>query len=303
MLFDKLKNQFFKQLIGENHLVYWDSYVITDGTAFKIFDNSTILISEKTLIQPRGKQVSILIHILIHLYLYKASNGAIKLSHHDDNFRKIMLFFNNESKSGAAITICHNFTYSPEQESYSNQWWQCSGVCQNYQPFNGIIRSKTVPNELLEFWQVHSHKCPGSFFKIFPFYCTNSKGEKEFKFFRNVSYMIPTVGTSSTGQLSKSSRVKTEMQVREQIDLTDESEEAAAVVNSLIDIVNLDESQFVQNSPQSAKSCIYYTNFVSSVFNFCQCAFCQEFFISLGEHFDFCTGFQQNVDIKFRMKK
>lgn len=96
-MFDKMQEQFFsKWLKNDKFIIKWDKTgIISDDSCFKIFESHReILIKDTAMVQPRVVLVSILFHILIHLYLVKVSAGAIKISTHDENFRKIMLFLN-----------------------------------------------------------------------------------------------------------------------------------------------------------------------------------------------------------------
>lgn len=105
-MFDKMKNQYWKDsLTSVNYTVKWDeSCVIIDGSSFKMFEShKQILINTNVMTRPRIQLVSVLIHILIHIYLNVSSKGAIKMNLHDDNFREIMLFFNETMKTQISV--------------------------------------------------------------------------------------------------------------------------------------------------------------------------------------------------------
>lgn len=97
LMFDKLQDRYFtKWLKNVKYLVTWDTTgIISDDSCFKIFDDhKEVLIKDTAMTQPRVVLVSVLMHILIHIYLATASKGTIKINTHDDNFRSIMLYLN-----------------------------------------------------------------------------------------------------------------------------------------------------------------------------------------------------------------
>lgn len=96
-VFDKFKNSYFgKWLKDVKHSIKWDkNRVISDSSSFKVFEShNETLISLSAMIRPRIQLISIILHILVHIYLEKVTKGTTKLSKHDQNFRDIMLFLN-----------------------------------------------------------------------------------------------------------------------------------------------------------------------------------------------------------------
>ena len=90
MIFDKLKAKFFCGKIDPEFKIHYDGRAICDGSAFKILEKSkVILVNQSTLVRPRIQQISMVLHILIHLYLNKVSDFKIGINKHDDNFRSI----------------------------------------------------------------------------------------------------------------------------------------------------------------------------------------------------------------------
>lgn len=107
-MFDKLKKRYFSQWITKmNFTVSWDiANVISDDSCFKIFDlDSVVLVKATAMVRPRIQLVSVLLHILIHIYLRVCSKNAIRINHHDENFRKIMCFLNSEIKSEISVSL------------------------------------------------------------------------------------------------------------------------------------------------------------------------------------------------------
>lgn len=105
-MFDKLKEFFWESSLDmANFEVKWDkTAIISSDSVFKIFeDERQVLISASAMIKPRIQLVSIILHVLIHIYLKTCSKGAISMNVHDDNFREIMLIFN--SKLNTKISV------------------------------------------------------------------------------------------------------------------------------------------------------------------------------------------------------
>ncbi|KAG5673642.1 hypothetical protein PVAND_003671 [Polypedilum vanderplanki] len=298
-MFDKIQNFFFdKWLNNEKFIVRYDSNinsVINDDSSFKIFENeNTIMLAKENMIRPRNEVIALMIHILIHFYLKKVSKGAIKLHHHDENFRKIMNYINLHIKM--QISSSHKFVYSSHSNENHKHWWQCTGVCSNYTPFFGIIRSTIVPNESLSFWKKHHLKCDGTFFKIFEFKRMNNNGEIEIKYLRNVKYMNPTPNNNN----DKSSNIKTNLPIREHIDLTSDND--SPLVQNLCEIIDLDDSQYGENSDVEIndKNCEHYNTFKQFkqfLVPLIGCCFCFDVFLAsqLASHFDTCCGYQEKV--------
>lgn len=111
-MFDKIKNQYWQKWLSNiKYTVKWDKEgIISDDSAFKIFErHNQILISLSAMVRPRIQLISLLLHTLIHIYLSVCSKDAIKINHHDSNFRKIMLFLNKTF--GSQISVCsHHLT-------------------------------------------------------------------------------------------------------------------------------------------------------------------------------------------------
>lgn len=312
MIFDKMKQFYFdKGLATVGCVVKWDQTgIISDECNYKIFNGLTgyeAYLSMKTLVRPRIQLVSLLLHILIHLYVTTSSKGKILISHHGPEFRKLMHFFN--SRIDGKITTGHNFLYASEEVQYPNQWWQCTGICLNYQPFYGVIRSSSMPNESMSFWTSHHTKCGGTFFKIFEAERHLGNGTVEKKYVRNVKYLNPRAKADEEHyNLTQKTQIKVatqSLQVRAQIDLTNEEPQE----KNLCTIINLDESEFiVDDSDEEAKS---NSDDGEQVIAFCnntlkKCFLCMEIVgeSRLASHLDSCTGFQQQVafDIKKLVK-
>lgn len=149
-IFDRLKGLYFSKWLADvDYSVVWDYYgAYTENSTYKIVTSTnTIYVSDSALIRPRLQLLSLVLHILIHIYLYVVSNKTIRLDQHGPEFKSIMKFFNQ--RIGTAICTSHIFLYCSEEALWSTQWWQCTGICVNYQPFYGIIRCASAPNETM----------------------------------------------------------------------------------------------------------------------------------------------------------
>lgn len=308
MVFDKMKKFYFGPWLDDiKCVVIWDvAGIISDDSNYKIFSGQSfdIVVSLKTIVRPRIQLISLLLHVLIHLYVTKISKQKIAISHHGPEFRNLMHFFN--SRIETKITTGHVFLYTSEESQYPNQWWQCTGICSNYQPFYGVIRCPVVPNEAMNFWQAHHKKCGGSFFKIFEAERHLGNGTVEKKFVRNANYMNPRPKfddpQNSLPKKTVSKTASQSLQVRAQIDLTDDVPQE----QNLCAVINLDESEFVidddiddEEKPEDAM--------ISQVKSFCDkimksCFLCMEIVgeSRLASHIDSCTGFQQQVAFDLR---
>lgn len=124
-------------------------------------------------------------------------------------------------------------------------------------------------------------------------------GVVEKKYVRNVRYMFPKPRTAET---SKKDHLKTNIQVRELFDLTDETEEAAKVQN-LCDIVDLDGSDYNQDGTSTTTISELVTNFKNQkLMIFSTCPLCETKIIPgrFESHVDACRGFQQKVEFSLR---
>lgn len=131
---------------------------------------------------------------------------------------------------------------------------------------------------------------------------TNSETElEEHSYVRNVHYMFP-----KPRQALKKSKVhlKTNIQARELFDLTDDVSENATVKN-LCDVINLDDSDFLE-VPETSTSSSHIKNFTSQkLIAFSKCPFCH---VVVGtsrfkSHVDSCRGYQEKVIFSLKRKR
>lgn len=96
-VFDKLKEHYFmKKLKLYYYTVVWAENNVLKDVSFTISNESRlILINRSAMVRPRNQLVSLMFHILIHIYLNVVSKGAIKINTHNDEYRDIMLFLNS----------------------------------------------------------------------------------------------------------------------------------------------------------------------------------------------------------------
>jgi hypothetical protein len=222
----------------------------------------------------------------------------------------MMKFFND--RINTSINAWHKIQSPQEgQEDYSKHWWICTGICCAYQPFNGVIRSSIIPNESLKFWSHHHEKCAGSFFKVFEIEKRDHDGSMRKKYIRSIKYMNPKPKNVFQEPEMKKQRLKPKFQVREHVDIT--NDDGSPLVQNLCEIVDLDESQFnpyenipeaeEENSSSQSGDLTYWNKFYNSVSNWksilSTCVNCR---VAVGEncmisHLDFCTGYQQKVEL------
>lgn len=107
-----MKGQYFSSsLKAEKYTIRWDKNgTISDDSCFRIFaSHNEILIRPDAMVRPRIQLISVIFHILIHIYLKASSKGSIQMNAHDENFRKIMLFLNNTLKTQIKVS-CAQFS-------------------------------------------------------------------------------------------------------------------------------------------------------------------------------------------------
>lgn len=195
--------------------------------------------------------------------------------------------------------------FSPDEDDYPTQWYQCTGICLNYEPFHGSVRCTSIPNESHAFWKAHEEVCGGQFFKVFETSRVNPfTDEEEKKYVRNVRYMFPKPRVDTTGRKERTGKA-CHTQVRELFDLTDESQDAA-VVKNLCDVIDLDSTDYNLESPKLPGSSAIVTNFTGQPIKvFQKCPFCTVIILvsKFEAHFDSCRGFQQKVEFSMKGKK
>lgn len=185
----------------------------------------------------------------------------------------------------------HRFSYTPEEVDYPCQWYQCTGICQSYEPFHGSVRCTSIPNESHSFWRGHEEACGGQFFKVFEMSRTNPETfHQEKKYVRNVRYMFPK--PRKTDSKSKE-HLKTTIQARELFDLTDDAE--GATVKNLCEVIDLDDSEFNLPSPTTLNFTRDFTKQDIQIFD--RCPFCETVVgaFCFNSHVDNCRGYQQKV--------
>jgi hypothetical protein len=100
-MIDGMVQHYFKSFFPNfDFKVSWDvNNVLSKDSSFKIFHTENeVLVSTSLQTVPRFELISVLFHILIHLYLNKISKDSIKVNEHDENFRRIMIFLNDSLK-------------------------------------------------------------------------------------------------------------------------------------------------------------------------------------------------------------
>lgn len=127
-MFDKLKEQYCKPSLQDiKYIVKWDkTEIISDCSSFKIFENhNEILVCTEAMTRPRIQLISVLLHALLHIYLSVCSKGEIKMNHHDESFRKIMLFLNEKLNTQLTVGMFRNAPISRFHFMYFRRLTSC----------------------------------------------------------------------------------------------------------------------------------------------------------------------------------
>src|SRR5690349_19056975 len=116
-----------------------------------------------------------------------------------------------------------------------------------------------IPNECHAFWKDHEDSCGGQFFKVFEIERFNGETDLlEKKYVRNVKYMYPK---AKEVVVKGKGHKKTNIQVRELFDLTEDDETSTATVvrKNLCEVIDLDATDF--NLEENRESSKHVTNF------------------------------------------
>jgi hypothetical protein len=206
------------------------------------------------------------------------------------------------------IQTSHNIKISAEDFNYPSQWYRCSGICVNYEPFHGIVRCTTFPNQSHSFWGGHESACGGQFFKLFEMYRNDPMtNEIDKKYVRNVRYMWPKPRPA----LRKTrEHLKSRAPAREFLDLTEDLDGDTIRVENLCEVINLDETAGYIDNIDSPTTLVHHaTKFIEfqaegqAILE--RCPFCK---IGIGcerlaSHFDNCRGYKENINTISFIKK
>lgn len=124
-----------------------------------------------------------------------------------------------------------NHSFFGDCKEYKLQWYRCSGICTNYNPFKGIYRSVSgCPSTQNDFFDDHSEYCGGHFFKCFEM-TRNVAGITERQYVINTRYSDPKPIISTK---------HTSIKPREIIDLSDDTD--VNVVTPCVEIIDLNDT-------------------------------------------------------------
>lgn len=193
--------------------------------------------------------------------------------------------------------------HKPEDSNeFPNQWYRCSGICTNYEPFHGIVRCTSKPSSVHSFFGGHETMCGGQFFKLFEIYRNNPETrEVEKKYLRNVRYMVPK--PREMNQQRNHGHLKTKIPAREFCDLTDDAD-GDMIVENLCEVINLDDTASYLDSPTGPNLASKFIEQLVGTPTIEKCPFCKMGIgcSRLADHFDKCRGFQQKVIVKNLVK-
>uniref|UniRef100_A0A182YND9 SprT-like domain-containing protein n=1 Tax=Anopheles stephensi TaxID=30069 RepID=A0A182YND9_ANOST len=293
-IFTKFDAQFFQSRFKKKKItIVWSDSMGATCTNRNFNDDEgryTIALNAPLLaLRPRIEIISIVLHEMIHALL-KIDGIKEPNSGHGGNFRKIMTFLNSMLQTN----ISFNHKLNNADSACRRQWYRCTGICHNYKPFHGIVRSIEGPPGLQnEWWKEHASSCGGTFYKIYEM----SKlvcGQVTTRYAVNVKYMLPK-------RENIRGRFKSTLPVQEAIDLTSD----VPKVNSVLDTVNVDAEDAVETSPTTTTADAFIRQFDRSIAftrDACEmmCPICQDRIKRklFSNHIDGCKGFVRVVQWK-----
>ncbi|XP_052868856.1 uncharacterized protein LOC128274637 [Anopheles cruzii] len=296
-LFDKLDTLYFQSRFKAKRFnVVWSTTMgtVTTNRNFNADDGRyTIALNAALLIlRPRIEIISIILHEMIHAYLkvekVKEPNGG-----HRDNFRKMMTFLNSMLQTNVSFSHKLNNT----SMLCRTQWYRCTGICHNYKPFHGIVRSVEGPPGLHnEWWKKHADCCGGTYYKIYEM-SRLVAGEVSTRYAVNVRYMLPKRDNIR-------GRHKTKLPVSESVDLT--SGTPRVISSSSSEIITVDTEEPAAGTSYSCEAAerfiAHFTRTIALSRDSLemQCPICQERVKRklFSNHVDGCEGFVQIVSWK-----
>uniref|UniRef100_A0A1Y9HB72 SprT-like domain-containing protein n=1 Tax=Anopheles farauti TaxID=69004 RepID=A0A1Y9HB72_9DIPT len=242
-------------------------------------------------LRPRIEIISIVLHEMIHALL-KVDGIKEPNNGHGNNFRKIMTFLNSMLQTN----ISFNHKLNNTSLTCRNQWYRCTGICHNYEPFFGIVRSPDGPPGLQnEWWKEHAVSCGGTFYKIYEMSKLIS-GEVSTRYAVNVKYMLPK-------RENIRGRYKTTLPPKESIDLT--SDVPSVIYSCDRDIVTVDAEEATEAPTSTTTADKFIEHFDRSIaftrdeYDM-QCPVCKDRIKRklFGNHIDGCKGFVRVVQWK-----
>uniref|UniRef100_A0A182VW63 SprT-like domain-containing protein n=1 Tax=Anopheles minimus TaxID=112268 RepID=A0A182VW63_9DIPT len=242
-------------------------------------------------LRPRIEIISIILHEMIHALL-KMDGVQESNSGHGANFRKIMTFLN----STLHTNISFNHKLYNTSLTCRNQWYRCTGICHNYEPFYGIVRSIDGPPGLQnEWWKTHADNCGGTFYKLYEMSKMVS-GEVSTRYAVNVKYMLPK--RENIRCRFKSTRVP-----EESIDLTSGVPKVSStIVLDTVDVDTEDCSETVGNTSSADTFIKQFDRSIAFTRDACDmlCPICQDRIKRklFSNHIDGCKGFVRVVQWK-----
>ncbi|XP_053670794.1 uncharacterized protein LOC128721101 [Anopheles nili] len=240
-------------------------------------------------LRPRIEIISIILHEMIHALLkiegVNEANGG-----HGKNFHKIMTFLNRMIQTN----ISFNHEQNNVDQTCRGQWYRCSGICHNYDPFHGIVRSVAGPPGLHnEWWKEHADICGGTFYKIFEM-SKMVQNDISVRYAVNVKYMVPK-------QENISRRYYTKLPPTESIDLTSNVPKVSSIADAgiiVVDTYELDDNETHKTvvANKFIENFIRTIPFTRDAYEM-QCPICQTRIKRnlFTNHIDGCKGFIQHV--------
>ncbi|XP_038119208.1 DNA-dependent metalloprotease dvc-1-like [Culex quinquefasciatus] len=296
-MFLRLDELFFQSRFkAKNFQVLWSQAIGKECTNRNFNDPTdgryTIVLNETLLaLRPRIEIISILLHEMIHAFL-KLEGVQEPNNGHGANFRKMMIFINRMLQTN--ISFSHRLTNT--NTLCRTEWYRCTGICHNYKPFQGIVRSTDdAPGLQNEWWRVHAENCGGTFYKIYEMSRIDEDGEVSTRYAVNVRYMKPK-------REDIRGRYKSRLPPKESIDLTSGT---PRVIPTLTETVSLDDDGPRAEDTKAADK--FIQNFNRSVALTrdsyeMQCPICQDRIKRklFGSHIDGCKGVVQRIQLKCR---
>lgn len=294
-IFTKFDAQFFQSRFKKKKIsIVWSDSMGTSCTNRNFNDGEgryTIALNGPLLaLRPRIEIISIVLHEMIHALL-KMDGIQEPNSGHGGNFRKMMIFLNSMLQTN----ISFNHKLNNTDTTCRSQWYRCTGICHNYKPFHGIVRSIEGPPGLQnEWWKEHANSCGGTFYKMYEM----SKlvcGKIATRYAVNVKYMLPK-------RENIRGRYKSTLPVQESIDLTSDVQKVNFC--NILDTVHVDAEESADTSNTATAETfirqfdrsIAFTRDASEM----MCPICQDRIKRklFSNHIDGCKGFVRVVQWK-----
>lgn len=277
LMFEEIRKHYFRSVLNISKFNAIWSDTIADQTNFTISISRRIAdFNRKTLVNcSRASLVSVIFHALTHISVYMTSQASgRRIDEHDVNFREIIKHFHE--KLGLEIGTDHRFIRTTDDlEDY-----QCQGRCSNVLPFLGVIKCP-VDKSIPEIVNAKHQSCDGIFHKVF-------KGTRQLN--NNIENRHIVHKKLNKPSVMQQGHLRTSIQPRELVDITEDDEAAPRVVQ-LTQVIDLQDGEFDVGSKKARKVVEVFKTQTQALFE--TCLFCHSKLDDYGgfrPHLDLCLG-------------